>query len=197
MAAFFAWRPLAQRQYSLAQYRAVSATVSRSSIVMSSRSVLLRIAVVLFVLILGACSRSAPPPAAEAPASAAPAGAAALKVEAAWVRATPPDADSAAAYATLRNDGDKPLRVTQAQTAAAEEAMLHSMSMDNGVMQMRMLDALEVPAHGTATLSPGGTHLMLMGLKQPLVAGGEIDIQLTLDDGQRLGAKFPVREDAP
>jgi copper(I)-binding protein len=53
------------------------------------------------------------------------------------------------------------------------------MTMDGGVMKMRPLDGLEVPANQPVTLKPGGVHIMLQGLNEPLQAGKFFPLTLT------------------
>ncbi|WP_051278342.1 copper chaperone PCu(A)C [Solimonas flava] len=116
-----------------------------------------------------------------------------------WLRATPPGASVAGGYATFRNDGDVPRRVVSVsvEPALAASAAIHSMSHEGGMMRMREVDGLDLPAHGSVSLAPGGLHLMLMGLKQPLAAGQSQRLQFVLDDGTRLSVDFPVRDSAP
>jgi copper(I)-binding protein len=58
--------------------------------------------------------------------------------------------------------------------------------MDNGMMRMRPLEGLDVPKNGTVELKPGGTHVMLMGLKQPLQAGSALELDLKFEkSGER------------
>jgi periplasmic copper chaperone A len=114
------------------------------------------------------------------PASAPPA----VSVDGAWARATVPGQMGSAAYFTIRNAGgdDKLLSVTSPMAGAS----LHSTSLDNGVMRMRPLAALDIPAKGTVELKPGGTHVMLMGLKQPLQAGTTLELDLKFEkSGER------------
>ena len=114
------------------------------------------------------------------PASAPPA----VSVDGAWARATVPGQMGSAAYFTIQNAGgeDKLLSVT----SPAADASLHSTSMDNGVMRMRPLEGLDVPANGAVELKPGGTHVMLMGLKQPLEAGATLELDLKFEkSGER------------
>ena len=114
------------------------------------------------------------------PASAPPA----VSIDGAWARATVPGQMGSAAYFTIRNAGgeDKLLSVT----SLAADASLHSTSMDNGVMRMRPLQEVEVPANGAVELKPGGTHVMLMSLKQPLEAGATLELDLKFEkSGER------------
>jgi len=55
------------------------------------------------------------------------------------------------------------------------------MSMEGGVMRMRPLTAIDIPAGQTVTLSPGGTHIMLLGLTQPLREGQSFPLTLSFD----------------
>lgn len=100
-----------------------------------------------------------------------------VEIKDAWARATPGGAQPVAAYVTLRSPaGD---RLTAASTPAAQEAELHTTTMDNGVMKMRHVDAIELPAGKSVTLKPGGYHIMLMGLAHPLVEGQTFPLTLT------------------
>jgi copper(I)-binding protein len=102
-----------------------------------------------------------------------------VQVTNAWARATPGGAQTAAAYVTILSPtGD---RLTGAATPLAQKADLHSMTMDGNVMQMRDIDAIDLPAGKAVTLKPGGYHIMLTGLAQPLVAGQTFPLTLTFD----------------
>ncbi|MFT4045764.1 MAG: copper chaperone PCu(A)C [Solimonas sp.] len=123
---------------------------------------------------------------------------AAVTISAPWLRATPPGVSIGAGYGTLANDGDGARTIVRIETAAAASAAIYSMSHDGGMMQMREVDALEVPAHGSVALVPGhGYHLMLTGLKQPLAEGQSVPVTFVLDDGTKLNVDFPVRAAAP
>jgi copper(I)-binding protein len=98
-------------------------------------------------------------------------------VKDAWVRLPPPGADIAAAYLTL--EAKQPLTLSGAKSPAAEAVELHSMSMKNGVMEMRHLPALELAPGKPVTLEPGGLHLMLINLKKPLKAGDKVRLVLS------------------
>jgi len=101
----------------------------------------------------------------------------AVEVTNAWARATPGNAQAGAAYVTLQAPaGD---RLTGVSTPAAQKAEIHSMTMDGGVMKMRQVEGVDLPAGTAVTLKPGGYHIMLMGLTQPLQPGQSFP--LTLD----------------
>ena len=98
----------------------------------------------------------------------------------AWVRANAPGQTVGAAYMTLKSAQDSTL--VSVETAVAGSVEIHSMTMDNGVMKMRMLDELVLKAGKSERLAPGGFHLMLFDLKKPLKAGETITFKLSFKD---------------
>ena len=99
-----------------------------------------------------------------------------------WARATIGSQKVGAAYVTIRNRGKQPDRLVGVQTDAAESAMLHASSVTSeGVAEMRPVDSVEIPPGGEAKLAPRGTHVMLMGLKAPLVAGKSFPLTLQFE----------------
>src|SRR3954454_16180052 len=81
-----------------------------------------------------------------------------IQVKDAWARATPGKAENGAAYLTIVTPAaDKLVAIS---TPAAKKTGLHTMTMDGGVMKMRPLDGLDVPANQPVTLKPGGIHIM-------------------------------------
>lgn len=101
-----------------------------------------------------------------------------VRVVEAWARATGPGQTTGAIYATIENRGGSADRLTSAATDRAAMAMIHQASNENGIARMRMVDGVDVPAGGRAELKPGGTHIMIEGLKSPLVAGERFDLRL-------------------
>ena len=127
-----------------------------------------------FVLVLGLCV-------AAGFASAADYRIGALSIGAPFARATPPGARTGGAYFTVDNAGKTDDRLVAVSSPAAAHAELHAMAMDGGVMRMRALGALAIPAGGKLMLAPGGNHVMLLDLKRPLVAGESVPLMLTFE----------------
>jgi copper(I)-binding protein len=100
-----------------------------------------------------------------------------LEVNNAWARATAGKADTGVAYVAIQSPTAD--RLVSLSTPVAKKAELHTMSMQGMVMKMRPLSGLDIPAGQPVTLKPGGEHIMLMGLSQPLRAGQTFP--LTLD----------------
>jgi len=101
-----------------------------------------------------------------------------VKVSNAWVRPPVAGQTSASAYVELTSAGDAAL--VAAGSAAAARVEMHSMTMDGGVMRMRALPKIDLPAGRTVKLAPGGLHLMLIDLKQPLKAGDKVPLVLSI-----------------
>ena len=95
----------------------------------------------------------------------------------AWARANAPGQTVGAAYMTLISAQDSTM--VKVESDIAGTVQIHSMSMDNGVMKMRMLEELPLPAGKAEKLAPGGFHLMLFDLKKPLTAGESVKLTLT------------------
>jgi periplasmic copper chaperone A len=115
-----------------------------------------------------------------------------LLAQNAWVRATP-GADVAVAYLTLRNVGPSPVTVTGIQTPVAGHAMIHETTVQGGQSKMRPHEELVVTPGATVKLEPGGLHVMLQDLKQPLKVGQSVPLIITLAGGGTLQVSAAVR----
>jgi hypothetical protein len=105
-----------------------------------------------------------------------------VSVANAWARATAPGQEVGAAYMDIKSVTDATL--TKVESLAANAVEIHMMSMKNGVMEMRMLETMPLPAGKVVKLEPGGFHLMLIDLKKPLKAGEEVAFTLYLKDAK-------------
>ena len=97
-----------------------------------------------------------------------------------WARASVPGQSVGAAYMTFISADDSTF--VRAETPIASSVEIHSMTMDNGVMKMRMLPELPLKAGKEEKLAPGGFHLMLFDLKKQLKAGEQLELKLTFRD---------------
>jgi copper(I)-binding protein len=105
-----------------------------------------------------------------------------VKLTDAWVRASNPGQSVGAAYVTLSSPQDVTLVYVETERAGSVE--LHSMTMQNGIMKMRSVEALPVPAGKPVKLAPGGLHLMLFELPAPFKAGEQVKFRLCFKDKQ-------------
>lgn len=119
-----------------------------------------------------------------------------ISIEQPFARATPPGQPNSAAFMQLTNNGEATALVAAASTVA-EVVELHTHTHDNGVMRMRKIEQIDLPAGATTTLEPGGLHVMLIGLKQPLQAGSQIGLTLQYADGTEQSVEVPVQMAMP
>ena len=119
-----------------------------------------------------------------------------LTVEKAWARESPPGVPNGAVYFTITNAGsaDQLIRVTSEVSVRTE---LHTHIHQDGIMQMRQVEAVDVPAGGRVVLEPHGQHVMLIGLKAPLKEGEMVELELQFKEGGQLGVRAPVRREPP
>jgi periplasmic copper chaperone A len=117
-----------------------------------------------------------------------------LEADDGWSRATAPGQTVAAGYLELRNSTQRADALIAASTPAAASVELHTASLQNGIMRMRRLDRLALPAGRTVTLAPGGHHLMLIGLRQRLVPGQSISVTLQFASGRSITTRLAVRD---
>jgi copper(I)-binding protein len=102
-----------------------------------------------------------------------------LEIKTPWARATPDRAENGAAYLTIVSPTTD--RLTAASSPVAKKVELHTMLMEGGVMKMRPLAAVDIPAGQAVTLSPGGTYIMLLDLTRPLREGQSFPLTLSFD----------------
>jgi periplasmic copper chaperone A len=100
-----------------------------------------------------------------------------------WARATVPGQKVGGVYMEIV--ARENLRLTGVKTAAAETAEVHQMKMENGMMRMRAVPFLELPAGKPVKLEPGGYHVMLFDLRHSLVTGQKLKLELTLEDAAK------------
>lgn len=98
-------------------------------------------------------------------------------------KASRPGAMVSAAY--LRIDSTVATSLISVASPAAGITEMHTMEFSGGVMRMHAVDSVDVPAGGSVEFKPGGYHVMLMQLKQPLKAGDKVPLVLTFQDAAK------------
>ena len=109
------------------------------------------------------------------------ASAADLTIDGAWVRGTVPAQKVTGAFMKITSKQDAAL--VGASTPLADKAEVHEMKMQGDVMKMNAIPRLPLPAGKPVELGPGGYHIMLFGLKQPLKAGDKLPLELQIEQG--------------
>lgn len=117
----------------------------------------------------------------QAVAVAGQAGGSGVTIANAWARATPGGAKNGVVYMVITAAPGAGDRFLAARSDAAQNVELHTSLHEGGVTKMRRLDALDVPPGQSAVLQPGGHHLMLLDLEQPLKAGDRLKLTLVFE----------------
>lgn len=120
-----------------------------------------------------------------AAATATPAQRSHVTIDRPWVKAV--DHGTTAVFGTLRNSAGGPARVTSATSTAAKAVVLH------GAAMRPKKGGFGVPGNAEHELAPGGDHLMLMGVTEPIEPGDDIRVALVFRDGSRLTFTAPAR----
>lgn len=117
---------------------------------------------------------------------------ASVSVENAWARATAGSAKTGAVYMTVV-DQAAPDRLVAVATPAAGTAELHQTIRDGDVMKMRPVDGVPIASGKPVTFAPGGYHVMLMDLKQPLREGQSFPLTLTFQNSGQVQTTVLVK----
>ena len=117
-----------------------------------------------------------------------------VEIDGAYARASIPNVPNSAAFFVIKNNSDKNIAITSANSDIAEKNELHTHIKENQMMKMIKIEKLVVPAKSSLELKSGGDHVMLMGLKKELKAGDEISLELSFSDGDKKSIKVPVKD---
>jgi hypothetical protein len=110
-----------------------------------------------------------------------PAFAGELAVTNAWSRTTPPGVTVGVVYFTLNNDTGKSDRLLRISSPVAAKVQVHRTEILDGIARMREVAVLHVDANQMLDFAPNGMHVMLMGLKKPLVEGQKFELELLFE----------------
>ena len=117
-----------------------------------------------------------------------------VEIDEAYARASIPNVPNSAAFFVIKNNSDKDIAITSANSDIAEKNELHTHIKENQMLKMMKIEKLVVPAKSSLELKSGGDHVMLMGLKKELKAGDEINLELSFSDGDKKSIKVPVKD---
>jgi hypothetical protein len=117
-----------------------------------------------------------------------------LVITQAWTRATPGGARTGGGFLTIENKGSAPDKLIGASADGAGKIEVHEMAMNNGVMKMRPVDGgLTIDPGKTVKLAPGGFHLMMMDLKNPLKQGDKMPVTLQFEKAGKVAVTLDVQ----
>jgi len=128
--------------------------------------------------------------------------AAELELEGFWIRAMPPGQPMAAGYGDIVNRGDRPIQIRELSTNIAQNAELHSSIHENGRVRMVPMASEPLAPGARIQLTPGGDHLMLMGVTQSPQLGDKVELCIAfmrtdVTDSGRACHEIPVLRKAP
>lgn len=115
-----------------------------------------------------------------------------LQVDQAFARETVPGMQNSAAYLRIKNFSGRDAALVGVTSPDIGKVEMHQHLHQGGMMAMRPVAKVVVPGKGEFSFKPGGHHLMLMGLQQPLAVGEEVTIRLLFEDGREIEANLPV-----
>ncbi len=111
-----------------------------------------------------------------------------------YVRAMPPGQPNSLAFMRLTNGSDQDFALVGAEGTVSKALELHTHIMSDGMMQMKKIDKIDLPAGKTVMLETGGLHVMLIGLNQDLKPGDSVSLTLVFNDGSKKQLDAPVRK---
>jgi len=119
-----------------------------------------------------------------------------VTVKDSWVRGTTPAQKATGAFMEITSS--EAVTLLSASSPVAGVVEIHTMKMEDGVMKMRAIPKLDLPAGKGVKLQPGGNHVMLMDLKQQMKKGDVVPITLKIEGKDRkvqmLEVKAEVRD---
>lgn len=117
-----------------------------------------------------------------------------VEIKDAWLRETPPGTTITALFLNIENKGSQDDALKSASSNVSRVAEIHTTSVDdNGVAKMEMMESVTVPSGGTAKLEPGGIHIMLIDLNEPLKSGEKVEVELVFENAGEVKAEAEVR----
>jgi periplasmic copper chaperone A len=115
-----------------------------------------------------------------------------VEIDKPWIRATAPGAKVAAGYMTIVNTAAQPDRLVGGVSAVAAKVETHVHIRDGEILRMREVQGYDIPAKGRFELRPGGAHLMLVDIRQPLKEGDSVPVTLEFERAGEVTVNFRV-----
>lgn len=117
-----------------------------------------------------------------------------IVVDSAWARETTPSAKAGGVFVSISNHGEAADRLIAGSSEAAGRVELHTHIMEGEVMKMRQVQAIDLPAGEVVALEPGGFHVMLIDLVEPLREDDTIPLTLTFEQAGDIDIEVQVMD---
>lgn len=117
-----------------------------------------------------------------------------IEVKDAWVRATPPSMNMTTAYFEVSNNTVNPVALVEVESPVAKDCNIHETLQKGAFTTMNEVSAVEIAPHETTKLAPGGYHVMMTGLKQPLKENETIPLVLKFKDGREVKVEAKIKQ---
>lgn len=117
-----------------------------------------------------------------------------IKIVEPYIRAMPPGQKVTAMFMRMENSSSAMQNLVSVETTVSDHIELHQHKMTDGMMEMGQVENISIDANSTASLEPGGYHIMLIGLKKDLQPGEIVDIKLLFKDGSSKTVKTEVKK---
>jgi len=116
-----------------------------------------------------------------------------FSVEGAYARAVAPGQTNSAVFLQLTNNDNQSHALISVDSSVSNVTELHGHTMNNGMMMMRKVEKIDLPAGETVALQPGGLHIMLIGLKDNFKPDAEVQLTLHFDNDSEQQISAPIR----
>jgi copper(I)-binding protein len=118
----------------------------------------------------------------------------AITIDDAYVREVPPGLPTSASFLVLKNDSDAEIALIKVTGDIAKNIELHEHVHKDGMMEMRQVEKISIPAKGETKLQPSGYHIMLIGLNKKIKAGDSVELMLEFDNGTKKTINADVKK---
>lgn len=108
-----------------------------------------------------------------------------VEIKDAFAKASIPGVQNTGVFFKVKNNENKDIKIISAHYANSAKTELHTHVKDGDMMKMIKVPSFKIPAKGEFSLRPGAEHVMLIGLKNPLISGEKIELELGFSDGSR------------
>ena len=117
-----------------------------------------------------------------------------ISIENAYIKIVPAVSPNSVAFLSVKNGTNKEVKLVKVESDVSNSVEMHNMTMDAGVMKMRQIDSILIPANSSVELKPGGFHIMLIGLKSALKKEDKKAFTFYFDNGQKEKMELLVKD---